>query len=247
MSSNNQSISPYLEKTLVKKKPIKSRFPAVVGTSSGESKLKKSHEDNEIAYLRKLVHDYETKNANLKKENSALRMKMEAAFNPDNDAVFQLRQAKMKLEAAEGKIVTMRDRIYQIDKAEALVKYWQKQNYEREEELKGTIARYEGMVAEKDRILVEKDNQIGQLNEKLDFAKEKIGILEDKLTKAEDKINLLTKENKELRIQMRDLKKACEQQLIAMKKKCDRDLKIADLKAKKVLKKVAEVAEKKIL
>jgi len=158
---------------------------------------------------------------------------------------YKLNQAQMKLEAAEGKIVAMTDRVYQIDKAEALVKYWEKQNYEREAEIKSSISRYDKIIAEKDDVIAEKDQVIVETKEKLDFAKEKIGVLEEKLTKAEDKIVILTKKNEQLSQQMRDLKKACEAQLVAMRKKCERDLKIADLKAKKNLKKVAQFAEKK--
>ncbi len=199
----------------------------------------------ENAHLRKLLREYEERNASLKIDNSKLRMKIESIYSEDGDAEFQAKQAKLKLKQAERKVVSLSERVYKIDKAEALVKYWQKQNYDREQDLKGTIFKYDQIIKRKNTEMKKKDELYRLQGEALDFQREKAKNLEVKLTKAEDKIVILEKENVKLTQQMNALKKACEQQLVAMKKKCDRDLKIADLKAKKNLRKVAKFAEKK--
>uniref|UniRef100_A0A7S3ZEK8 Uncharacterized protein n=1 Tax=Lotharella globosa TaxID=91324 RepID=A0A7S3ZEK8_9EUKA len=249
--SSLPAVSPYLEKTLVKqrRRPSKpTKFPAVGRPSSQEAKTKMRHDDLEAenAHLRKLLKEYEAANQGLKIENSELRMKLEGNFDPDNNMEYQLNQARMKLEAANRKMTDMNDRVYRIDKAESLMKYWQNQNYEREEELKGTISRYDNLIAAKDNIITQKDAALKDTQERLDFANDKIEILEAKLTKAEDKIVQLTKENEKLTQAMKDLKKACEAQLIAMKKKNDKDLKILDLKAKKKLRQVVKFADEKL-
>ena len=51
--------------------------------------------------------------------------------NADGDLEYENKQNKMKLEAANKQITLWKDRYYKVDKAEALVKYWQAQNYAR--------------------------------------------------------------------------------------------------------------------
>jgi hypothetical protein len=51
--------------------------------------------------------------------------------NVDGDLAYENKQNKMKLAAANNQIVVWKDRYYKVDKAEALVKYWQAQNYSR--------------------------------------------------------------------------------------------------------------------